>query len=140
MVKQNYVLVRKRFSRPGNQLTLRRHLRILGNVQGAFEISPRPIYKAEKPIRDPKYLAMVRKLCCIVCGSYRLVEAAHFGAHGIGQKSSDHDALPLCLKHHQTGPHSYHVLGARRFIEFHALDVRKHQKRIQKFYRKKVAA
>jgi hypothetical protein len=109
-------------------------------VHQAFELQRRPIYRAEKPVRDPRFLAMVRKLCCIVCGSYRLVEAAHFGAHGMGQKSSDHDALPLCLKHHRTGPLSYHTLGARRFITFHNLDVRKHQERIQKFYREKIAA
>lgn len=68
------------------------------------------------------------------------MQAAHFGPHGIGQKSSDHDALPLCLKCHQTGPHSYHMLGARRFIEFHSLDVRKHQECLREFYRKRIAA
>jgi hypothetical protein len=109
-------------------------------VPQAFDITPRPIYKAEKPIRDPKYLAMVRKLCCIVCGSYRLVEAAHFGPRGIGQKSSDLDALPLCLRCHRTGPQSYHVLGARRFVAFHKLDVAKHQERIRKFYLERIAA
>jgi hypothetical protein len=83
---------------------------------------------------------MVRKLCCIVCTSYRLVEAAHFGAHGIGQKSSDHDALPLCLRCHRTGPHSYHVMGASRFLEFHKLDVAKHQATCRKFYLERIAA
>jgi len=34
----------------------------------------------------------------------------------MAQKASDLDTLPLCWKHHQHGPHSYHVLGARRFI------------------------
>lgn len=110
------------------------------NVPQAFDIRPRPIYKAEKPIRDPKYLAMVRKLCCIVCGSWRLVEAAHFGPHGMNSKASDHDTLPLCRRCHRTNPNSYHNLGARRFIEVQNLDVRKHQERIRKFYFERIAA
>lgn len=83
---------------------------------------------------------MVRKLCCVVCGSYRAVEAAHFGGHGMGQRASDHDSLPLCVKCHRIGPHSYHVLGGRCFIDFHSLNVFLHQKRLQEFYRTKVAA
>ena len=82
-------------------------------------------------MRDPKFLAFIRKLCCVVCGSYRLVEAAHFGAHGMGQKASDLDALPLCLKCHRTGPQSYHTLGARRFIEVHKLNVAMHQAQVR---------
>jgi len=106
----------------------------------ASQIKPRPIYQAERPVRDSKYLAMIRKCCCIVCGSYRGVQAAHFGPHGMAQKASDLDTLPLCWKHHQHGPHSYHVLGARRFIEFHSLDVARHQERLRQFYREKIAA
>lgn len=102
----------------------------------AFQIQPRPMYRAEKPVRDPKYLAFVRKLCCVVCGSYRLVEAAHFGPHGIGQKSSDLEALPLCLRCHRTGPQSYHTLGARRFVDVHNLNVELHQKQCREGYRR----
>ena len=102
----------------------------------AFEITPRPIYKAEKPVRDPKYLAFLRKLCCVVCGSFRLIEAAHFGAHGMSTKSSDHDALPLCLKCHRIGAASYHELGARRFIEVHNLNVALHQGQCRQAYEK----
>jgi hypothetical protein len=105
----------------------------------AFEPARRPIYQGVKPVRNPAYLAFIRKLCCVICGSYRNVEAAHFGSHGMGQKSSDHDALPLCLKHHRFGPHSYHVLGARRFIEFHSLKVAAHQERLRQFYQEKAA-
>jgi hypothetical protein len=105
----------------------------------AFEVQRRPIYKAERPVRDPKYLAMLRKLCCVVCGSFRSVEAAHMGPHGMAQKSSDLDALPLCVKCHRIGPKSYHVLGARRFIEVHALNVELHQKQCRTFYEKRSA-
>ncbi len=105
-----------------------------------FQISPRPIYKAEKPVRDAKYLKFIRRLPCIVCFSSRRVESAHFGAHGLSQRSSDLDALPLCRWHHQTGPKSYHRIGARAFIALHRLDVRKHQERLQEFYREEIAA
>ncbi len=87
-------------------------------------------------MRDPKFLAFIRKLCCVICGSYRLIEAAHFGAHGLGQKASDEDALPLCLRCHRTGPHSYHVLGARRFIEFHQLNVEFHRAQIREVWKR----
>lgn len=131
------LLVRQPLKKP---LTVRSVPRILGIVQEASQISPRPIYRAERPVRDLKYRALLRKLCCIVCGSYRGVEAAHFGPHGVGQKASDLDALPLCYRCHRVGQKSYHVLGARRFVEFHGLDVAAHQERIRKFYQEKVAA
>ena len=105
-------------------------------VSSAFEITPRPIYRAESPARDKKYLAFLRRLCCVICGSYRLVEAAHFGPHGIGQKSSDLDALPLCRKHHRVGAASYHELGARRFIEVWSLNVALHQRQCRESYQK----
>ena len=42
----------------------------------ASQISPRPIYKAEKPVRDPMYLRFLRKLPCILCLKSRTVDAA----------------------------------------------------------------
>lgn len=114
-------------------------LRILCGVS-ASQINPRPIYKSEPPVRDPQYLKFLRKLPCIVCFSSRTVESAHFGDRGMGQRSSDYDALPLCVKCHRMGPKSYHVLGGRRFIEVHGLNVKAHQERLQKFYREEVAA
>jgi len=109
-------------------------------MQQASQVNPRPIYQAEKPVRDEKYKAFLRKLCCVICGSYRAVEAAHFGAHGLSQKASDLDTLPLCRWHHRTGPQSYHKLGARRFVAFYKLDVHKHQERLRTFYRERIAA
>ena len=113
-------------------------LRILSSV--ASELRPRPIYKPEKPVRDPRYLAFLRRFCCVVCSSFRFVEAAHFGPHGIGQKASDLDALPLCRWCHRTGPKSYHKLGARRFVEVHQLNVAMHQEFLRKVYRGRMAA
>jgi hypothetical protein len=76
-----------------------------------------------KPVRNPKYLAWIRTQSCLVCGSRRWVEAAHTGPHGLGQKSPDTSAVPLCARHHRTGNDSYHRLGPRKFSERHKLDL-----------------
>ncbi len=76
-----------------------------------------------KPQRNPRYLAWIRSQPCCVCGSRRAIEAAHTGPHGLGQKSPDSSAIPLCAKHHRTGNDSYHRLGPRKFSEKHNLDV-----------------
>jgi len=76
-----------------------------------------------KPQRNPRYLAWVRTQPCRVCGSTRGIEASHTGPHGIGQKSPDSSAIPLCAKHHRTGAESYHRLGPRNFSEKHNLDI-----------------
>jgi hypothetical protein len=77
-----------------------------------------------KPVRNPSYLQWIRTLPCSVCRSTRQIEAAHTGPHGLGQKSSDLSAIPLCGRHHRTGDDSYHRLGPRRFAEVHHLNVR----------------
>lgn len=76
-----------------------------------------------KPVRNPKYLAWIRTQPCLVCGSTRWTEAAHTGPHGLGQKSPDSSAVPLCARHHRTGNDSYHRLGPRNFAERHNLDL-----------------
>jgi hypothetical protein len=77
-----------------------------------------------KPPRNRYYLAWIRTLPCVVCGLTLGIEASHTGPHGLGQKSSDYSAIPLCSKHHRTGRDSYHRLGPRRFSELHNLDIR----------------
>ena len=76
-----------------------------------------------KPVRNPGYLRWIRTLPCSVCHTTRTVEAAHTGPHGLGQKSSDLSAIPLCARHHRTGDDSYHKLRPRRFAEVHELDL-----------------
>jgi hypothetical protein len=76
-----------------------------------------------KPQGNPRYLAWIRTQPCCVCGSRYRVEASHTGPHGIGQKSPDSSAIPLCAKHHRTGADSYHRLGPRKFSEKHNLDI-----------------
>jgi len=73
--------------------------------------------------RNPRYLAWIRTQPCCVCGSKKAIEASHTGPHGIGQKSPDSSAIPLCAKHHRTSADSYHRLGPRKFSEKHELDI-----------------
>src|SRR5258707_15596220 len=76
-----------------------------------------------KPARIFRYLAWIRTQTCCVCGSKRAIEASHTGPHGIGQKSPDSSAIPLCASHHRTGADSYHRLGPRKFAKTHNLDI-----------------
>src|ERR1700680_506133 len=76
-----------------------------------------------KPARNSRYLAWIRTQPCLVCGSTRWIEAAHTGPHGLGQKSPDASAIPLCPRHHRTGKDSYHKLGPRKFADVHNLDL-----------------
>src|SRR5579863_7869046 len=76
-----------------------------------------------KPVRNPEYLQWIRTLPCTVCRTTRAIEAAHTGPHGLGQKSSDWSAIPLCARHHRTGRDSYHKLGPRKFSEVHHLNI-----------------
>jgi hypothetical protein len=76
-----------------------------------------------KPARSTAYLAWIRTQPCLVCGHTRWIEAAHTGLRGLGQKSSDYTAIPLCVAHHRTGRDSYHRLGARQFAQTHNLDI-----------------
>ena len=85
------------------------------------------------PERCPDYLAWIRTLPCIVCsrlsGGDTVVEAAHtnaLGPRGMGQKTSDFSAIPLCSWHHRAGRDSYHRLGEKWFAQayqIHLLEV-----------------
>ena len=77
--------------------------RIFGN----FRQTPSALRKSKKPSRqmrregnDPKHLAFVRKLFCVLCGARVNVQAHHLklgtGERGIGMKSTDRWAIPLC--------------------------------------------
>ena len=77
-----------------------------------------------QPVRSPGYLEWIRTLPCSVCHRTPGIEAAHTGPHGLGQKSSDLSAIPLCASHHRSGDDSYHKLGPRKFAEVHQLNIR----------------
>lgn len=76
-----------------------------------------------KPVRNSAYLRWIRSLPCSVCRTRWQVEAAHTGPHGMGQKSSDLSAIPLCARHHRTGNDSYHKLGPLKFADVHRLSI-----------------
>jgi hypothetical protein len=81
------------------------------------------------PDRCPEYLAWIRTLGCVVCGrppGSVLIEAAHtnaLGPRGLGQKSTDFSAIPLCSGHHRQDRDSYHLLGEEPFLRAHAIDL-----------------
>ena len=89
----------------------------------AFQVRPRPLAPMPKPERNPAYLRFIRTFPCVVCGGGCWIEAAHFGAHGMGQKASDLDALPLCWEHHRNSLVSYHELGPAKFTLANRLDI-----------------
>jgi hypothetical protein len=95
--------------------------------------------KPVKAVRNPKYLAFLRRFPCVCCGETRQIESAHFGPHGISTKSDDALALPLCMNHHTTGKHSYHRIGPVQFALMHDLDVPALQLMFQGFWEKKAA-
>jgi hypothetical protein len=87
--------------------------------------------KPQPPERCKPFLKFIRRFLCVGCGERRHIEAAHFGPHGIGQKSSDLDCLPLCPECHRTGSHAYHKIGPVDFATKHGLDI----KALQQYFR-----
>lgn len=78
--------------------------------------------------RDAAYLAWIRRCPCVACaaqGRFTVpCEAAHvklaIAAHGwrgwgLGEKSNDKNAAPLCVPHHRTGNDAQHAVGERKF-------------------------
>ncbi len=100
----------------------------------ALKRSTKPIKKKRtKPrrgvLKDPAYLDFIRQQKCCVClkwgnnipMQWTPTEAAHVGERGLSQKCSDRKTLPLCERHHRTGPLAAHQLG-KKFWEYHSLD------------------
>ena len=83
------------------------------------------------PPRNPRYRAWVRSKPCLVCGTHREVEACHTGPHGLSQKSSDFQCIPLCSHHHRTGNDALDRIGPKRFQEVHGLDTAEIVKTLQ---------
>ena len=53
-------------------------------------------------VRCPEYLAWVRRQQCIMCrGNIMRSQAHHAGERGLGQRSSDLEAVPLCPTCHR---------------------------------------
>jgi hypothetical protein len=78
---------------------------------------------------DDSYLAYIRQQRCCICGKTP-VEAAHLRIGsindgkrytGMGEKSSDRWALPLCFDHHR-GPKGQHSMNELEFWASHGID------------------
>jgi len=103
-----------------------------------LSLRPGPLYQRSKPERNPAYLAFIRKLPCSVCCKTWGIEAAHFGSHGISQRASDLNTLPLCRACHRTGPHAYHKLGPREFAAFHKIEPAALIAQLNQFWKEKM--
>jgi hypothetical protein len=97
------------------------------------------MYQSQKPVKDEAYLRFIRRLFCLVCGQSHSIEACHTGPRGLGQKSSDRSALPLCRKHHRTANDSLHSLGPVEFASHHQLDIPAAIERMNQFYDERLA-
>ncbi len=94
-----------------------------------------PIYQRQKPVRDPLYLKMIRRLPCIGCGKFKWrIEAMHTGPHGLQQKASDLDTLPGCQDCHR----ELHRIGPVKFQEKHRVDFAVFRKKFNDFYFEKI--
>ncbi len=92
-------------------------------------------------LKDPKYLAFIAQQPCFICSTtlerdrkrktpafclypelwmYQVgrTEVAHVGDRGLGQKCSDRETLPICERHHRTGPLALHKLGKKFWTHF----------------------
>ena len=54
-----------------------------------------------RTVREPAYLAFLRRCTCSWCGRPPPSEAAHHGPHGIGIKADDRGAVALCPTCHR---------------------------------------
>lgn len=88
----------------------------------AYAIAGAIRYRPNPPERDWRYLKFIKQFPCCACGQKpRWIEAAHVGPHGLGQKASDKNALPLCPKCHRTGPNALHRIGPVKFQALHGI-------------------
>lgn len=81
-------------------------------------------------VRDPGYLAFLRKLPCCACNAAAPSEAAHLRigsrkhnkrATGMQEKPDDAWATPLCAGCHRTDKESQHNIGERKFWDLEGI-------------------
>lgn len=82
-------------------------------------------------VRDNAYLAWVRRLPCVCCGSAARIEAAHIRASypsagwaptGMAQKPDDVRVVPLCSTCHREGPDAQHRSNERAWWSARGID------------------
>lgn len=87
----------------------------------AFQIAPGLIYKAEKPVRNPRYKRFVKRFPCIGCGRTWLIDPMHTGPHSLGEKSCDMRVLPGCRKCHREFDANPKAFASKRGLDIPAL-------------------
>lgn len=90
----------------------------------------RPEQRAPR-LRDNAYLAWIRRLPCVCCGTTQHVEAAHVRAGypaagwaptGMAQKPDDYRCVPLCADDHREGPDAQHRSNERAWWSARGID------------------
>jgi len=66
---------------------------------------------------DPLFLAEIRKLPCICCGSPPPSEAHHIKTRGSGGKDDFFNLIPLCKLDHTMGENAWHRIGSITFLK-----------------------
>jgi len=93
------------------------------------------------PPRDPAYLAWIRELPCIACGTEGRSEAAHTGSDGgMSMKASDYSCVPLCADCHTQAPGAYHRIGKRALERTHGFCCAAQVKRLHAEWRDSLKA
>lgn len=102
-----------------------RHRRQQREARGE-PIRPLAAGQRQPRIKDPAYLAFIRKQPCCVCGKPAPSHAAHvragypeagWRATGMGEKPDDRRTLPLCAADHLDGPYAQHRTNERAWWE-----------------------
>jgi hypothetical protein len=86
-------------------------------MRTAHQVASAPMYAGSKPVRDPKYLAFIKRQASVVSG-LGPCDPCHTGPHAAGQKSSDLSAIPLTRKEHDRFDRD-----PRGFALLHRLDI-----------------
>ena len=89
----------------------------------AYQIDPRPLLQSRKPVRNRAYLKFIRSQPCCVTGQNWGVEACHTGPHGLDQKATDLDAIPLIPELHRTGDYALDKLGREGFEQHWGINI-----------------
>jgi hypothetical protein len=97
------------------------------------QIRPGQLYQGAKPARDPEYRRFIKRLPCVACLRTWNVDPAHTGQHGLGQKASDLDTIPLCRRCHDEFDSA-----PRQFAERHKLDIPALIQMFRSFYQTKL--
>ena len=85
------------------------------------QIRPGQMYQKSTPVRDREYLRFIKRLPCVSCLRTWWIDPAHTGPHGIGQKASDLDTIPLCRRCHNDYDANPHQFAERHHLDIPAL-------------------